>query len=130
MSRITRRMICHVCHNGCTITAEYEDGNIEKSSADARITGHHCVRGRDFALSQIQEPLQDIIAVIKSTEYTGEGIPVRLSSAIGEQYRDMIIQAINSMRVTGQVQPGQIIVKNLLGMGVDLIATDMDKEKI
>lgn len=125
MDKTAKEIICIVCPNGCKIRIAAE-GLCAGGKADAdsmEITGNGCVRGRDFAIKEMTNPVRSLSTTIRTDSADFPVLPVKLSAEIPKDRVFDMMKEINKMRVTGPVKPGAVLAGNLLGLGTDLIAT-------
>lgn len=114
---MTRTMICILCPNSCELTAEIRDGQV------LRCTGNQCPKGEEYLRQELLSPMRNIAT---SVEVTGGDLPlcsVRLTAPIPRARIFDAVDAIHHCRLTAPVEAGQVILSDLLGLGVDVIAT-------
>ena len=114
---MTRTMICILCPNSCELTAQYGDG------LPFRCSGNLCVKGGDYARQELLSPMRNIAT---SVEVDGGDLPlcsVRLTAPIPKERIFDAVDLIHHCRLTAPVEAGQVILTDLLGLGVDVIAT-------
>ena len=125
MDKNTKEMICIVCPNGCRITASAdhcEGSAAADSSTDITVTGNKCIRGREFAVKEMTNPVRSLSTTVRTDSEDFPVLPVRLSSEIPKDRIFDMMQEINKIKVTGPVRPGTVLARNLLVFGADLIA--------
>lgn len=122
MDKVTKEMICIVCPNGCRMTASLDPCKKDNESDGVAVTGNRCVRGREFAVKEMTNPVRSLSTTVSTDSEDFPVIPVRLSAEIPKDRIFEMMKEINKIRVTGPVKPGAVLAKNLLGLGVDLIA--------
>lgn len=111
-----REFSCIVCPRSCTLKVEEENGEIV-------VTGNTCIRGYDFAVSEVTCPKRSLCSMVKTVFPDVPVLPVKLSCEIP---KDRIFDAMDEIRatvLTERVGRGDVIVENLLGLGADLVAT-------
>ncbi len=116
---------CIVCPRSCTLHVEEQDGQIV-------VTGNTCIRGHDFAVSEMTRPMRSLCSLVKTVFADAPVLPVKLSCDIP---KDRVFDAMNEIRslvLTQRVGRGEIIKEDLLGLGADLVATSdiLVREKI
>ena len=112
-----KTIICTVCPRGCEITAEYTD------RSDAVITGYTCKRGEKYAMDECFEPKRVFTASVRIDAPGRRMLPVRTRGPID---RDMLLKCAaetEKIRVQSPVKAGEVIRKDFLGTGSDLIAS-------
>lgn len=108
-------LVCIVCPRGCTLQAEEEAGGF-------RVTGSGCKRGADFARSELTAPMRTLCTTVHTAFPNVPVLPVRLSAEIPKGQIFPVMEAINAVTVDQPVDIGGVILKNVLGLGVDLVA--------
>lgn len=113
----TRNLTCIGCPLGCAITVTMDGGNV------VSITGNTCKRGSDYAAKEVTHPTR----IVTSTVYVrGGSIPmvsVKTAQDIPKEKIFEIMKYINALTVTAPVHIGDVLLKDIAGTGVDLIAT-------
>ena len=118
---MNRLFICIICPTGCEIEA-----NIEESSDGPvimGITGANCDRGKAYVESELKNPLR---TVTSSVRVTGGRLPitsVRLTAPVPRGRMMDVIAELRKVRIEAPVQIGQVVIKNILGLGSDVIVT-------
>lgn len=108
--------VCIACPKGCLIRTEEING-------DLFITGNHCVRGREYALSERKAPKRILTTTMKVKGREDVLIPVRTEKPIPKEKLREAVKALNQMELTLPVKKGDLIVENLLGTGVNVIGS-------
>ena len=125
MNEKCREVICIVCPVGCRIQiARCED---EKSGY--RITGHTCKKGTDYAIKEVTNPTRILTSTVKVEGGNISRLPVRTSGEIPKAKIFSCMEIINRTEVTAPVRVGEVLVKDIFGTGVDIIASRSIAEK-
>lgn len=102
-------LICIKCPRGCKLNVNNET-----------ITGNLCPRGIDYAKEEMTNPMRTVTTLIK-TKY---GIvPVKTSSEIPKNMIDELINFVSKIYENKLYKIGDVVVKNVLNLNVDLIVT-------
>ena len=112
-----RSYTCIICPNGCDITAEYEGADIRS------ITGNTCPKGEEYVRSELTRPMRSLTS---SVLVTGGDLPlvsVRLSAPVPKNQLFPIMEKLRIITVPAPVHSGQIICRDILGLGCDVFAT-------
>lgn len=109
-------LTCIVCPNGCTLEAFKKDSKII-------VNGNLCKRGYDFAVNELTNPVRSICTTVKTTYKNMPRLPVRTNGEVPKPLIFDIMVAINKVVVKKPVSIGEVIIKNVLNTGVDIIAT-------
>ena len=108
-------LVCIVCPRGCTLRAERDGDAIQ-------VTGNSCKRGEDFARSELTAPMRTLCTTVRTAFPEAPVLPVRLSGEIPKGQIFPVMEAINAVTVDRPVDIGGVIQKNVLGLGVDVVA--------
>ena len=107
-------LICIVCPNGCHL---YYDAKTNK------VSGNLCPRGEKFLLQELKEPKRTISTTVKTIFKECPVLPCRVSNDIPKDKIFECMKEINKVVVDHKIKRGDIIIKNILNLGVDVIAT-------
>lgn len=109
-------LTCVVCPRGCTLTAELEDGKL------VRVTGNTCPRGEKYAEAELfhAERMLTTTVTVENRSYM---LPVRTRTAVPRDRLMGCMEKIRTIGVQAPVRMGDVIETDLLGTGVDLIAS-------
>lgn len=107
---------CIVCPRGCLLHTEEHDGEII-------VTGNTCIRGHDFAVSELTCPKRSLCSLVKTTFSETPVLPVKLSCDIPKDRIFDAMEVIKAVVVSERIGRGEVIVPDLLGLGADLIST-------
>ena len=108
-------LVCIVCPRGCKLQVEGEGGAL-------RVTGNACKRGEAFALSEQTAPMRTLCTTVRTAFPGVPVLPVRLSAEIPKGKIFPVMEAINAVMVDRPVSMGGVILENVLGLGVDVVA--------
>lgn len=109
-------LVCIVCPRGCTL-------EIAENNGEYTVSGNSCKRGRDFAVSEMTEPKRTICSTVRTVFPDVPVLPVRVSAEIPKDRIFDVMKEINSFLLEKHVVRGEAVIENVLGLGVDIIAT-------
>lgn len=115
-----KEMTCVACPLGCTITVEFEGSEV------LSVTGNTCKRGDAYARTEIVNPTRSLTSSVKVNGGTHPVVPVKSSKAVPKSMLFDCMKEINKTSVTAPVKLGQVIIKDILGTGADIVATNND----
>ena len=108
---------CINCPVGCRMTVQ-----LTEKGEFLSVSGNTCPRGANYARQECTLPLRMITAVIPAA---GSPVPLSVKTA-GPVPKSMIrniMQVLSQVSVSAPVRIGQVIVPDILGTGVDIVAT-------
>jgi CxxC motif-containing protein len=114
---MTRELICIECPLGCALSADIENNKVVATR------GNKCPKGEAYAISEVEAPKRFFTATVLAENLEIKLVPVKTTVPIP---KPRIIEAaleVKKIRVSKPVSIGEPIVKNFLGLGVDLVAT-------
>lgn len=116
-----KEIICMVCPRGCAITVEGCDGKVTS------IEGNGCKRGLSFAETEFTAPVRLLTSTVRVAGKENELLPVRTRTPILRDKLFDVMDAIKASAVTLPVRQHDVIIADVCGTGVDVIASrDVD----
>lgn len=110
-----KHMTCVVCPRGCPLTVGLEDGKI------VSVTGNTCKRGLAYAQAEIEHPERMLTTTVR-VEGRRWMLPVRTRTAIPKEQLFAAMEMLKQTSVQAPVRVGDVIVPDLCGTGVAVIA--------
>ncbi len=111
-----KELVCIVCPNGCLLI-------IEEMGTSIKVSGNQCKRGEEFVVNEMKHPMRTICSTVKTTFPKVPVLPVRVSEEIPKDRIVDVMREINKVVVTTPISLGDIIIENVLGLNVNIIAT-------
>ncbi len=112
----SKNVTCVICPVGCTITVNYEGDKV------LEVVGNKCKRGLAYASAEVIAPQRVLTSSVFSADATHK-IPVKSASPVPKSKLFEIMEEIKKTRAPEGVQMGDVIISNVAGTGVDIIAT-------
>jgi len=121
MSQGTKEITCIICPNGCHIqVSETEDGELD-------IQGATCKRGIEYAGQEFREPKRMLLTTVRIENGILPVLPVRSNVPIPKEKIFEAVQYVSGVAAQAPIKMGDVIVADLFGLGVDVIASrDME----
>ncbi len=111
------RVTCIVCPMGCTVTVTIRNGEI------VSIEGNRCPRGADYAREEVLEPKRVVMTVLRVRGGDLPVVSVKTSRPVPKKLIPAIMRELAKIELEAPVSIGQTVVRNILGTGVDIVAT-------
>ena len=108
---------CIICPNGCDISTEIEEDKI------ITLEGALCDRGYEYVKQEIINPQRNITSSILLEDGVIPLVSVRLSKPIPKDRIFNVMEIIKKTRLTAPVYIGQVVIPNILNLGIDVIVT-------
>ena len=113
----TVNLICIGCPLGCPLTVEME-GNEVKS-----VAGNTCPRGDAYAKKELTNPTRIVTSTVRVAGGKLAMVSVKTESDIPKGKIFDCVKALKDVEVNAPVKIGDVIVENVAGTGVNVIAT-------
>lgn len=114
-----RDLICIACPRGCAIKVTIDD-NKEVVSVE----GNLCKNGEKYARDEVTHPMRNLTTTAKVTGGKATVVPCKTNIDIPKELLFEAMKEINSASIAAPVHIGDVIIKDLLGTGADVIATN------
>ncbi len=112
-----KELICVNCPVGCRLTVTVENDTV------TNVTGNNCPRGKAYAESECIRPERILTTTVRITGGLHRVLPVISEREIPlDQIMDAM-DAVRGVQVKAPVSVGDVIVENILGTGVNIIAS-------
>jgi CxxC motif-containing protein len=108
-----KEMICIICPRGCRL----------KVADDGTISGNQCLRGIRYAQDEMSHPMRNLTSTVRLKSAKLRRLPVSTSQDIPKDKMFEVMRFLDDIEVQAPVQLRQVIVANILNLGVDIIAT-------
>lgn len=113
----TRELICINCPLGCSLTVTMENGTVKK------VEGNTCPKGEAYGEKEVTNPTR---IVTSSVRVEGGNLPVVSVKTASDIPKGMIAACAKSLKsvcVKAPVHIGDVVLSDVCGTGVDMIAT-------
>lgn len=112
-----KEFTCIICPRGCRL----------KVDDDMNVTGNTCPRGKDYAISELTNPVRTITSSVRVNNREDLLVSVKTSGSIPKGKIFDVMREINKLSVSAPTRIGDVVSHNILGLGVDIIITkDID----
>lgn len=111
-----RELTCITCPNGCLL-------QVDETESEIRVTGNACPRGETFAIAELTHPMRTICSTARTTYPETPVVPVRVSGEIPKERIFDVMKEINNIVLDRRVKRGDVLIPDVLGLGVDVIVT-------
>jgi CxxC motif-containing protein len=112
---------CIVCPRSCKMDLMVKGAN------EFEVNGNLCKRGREYAINEYLCPKRMLTTTVKIINGIYSNIPVVSGQEIDRAKFFECLDYLYSMEVEAPIVEGDVLVKNILGTDVDILAArDMD----
>ena len=112
-----KEIICTVCPRGCHLQVEGEGEKI------LSVEGHSCKRGLEYGSAEFAHPVRILTTTVKLAGVTNDLLPVRSSQPLPKELLLDCMAVIRATEVKAPVSRYDVIIPNICGCGVDIVAT-------
>ncbi|ACS33527.1 DUF1667 domain-containing protein [Thermococcus gammatolerans] len=115
-------VLCIRCPKGCRLRITVE-GN------EVHVSGFACLEGKRFGEEEVRNPRRIVTTTVRILNARYPRLPVRTAEPVPKDKIRDVIEALKGVVVKAPVRRGQVIVKDVAGTGVDVIA-ERDMEAV
>ena len=112
-----KTIICTVCPRGCEIHAEFTD------ASDIVLKGFSCPRGERYAKDECLAPKRLFTSSVRADAPGRRMLPVRTKDPVAKVMLLPCAEAVRQIHVKCPVKAGEVICKDFLGTGTNLVAS-------
>ena len=112
-----RDLTCIGCPMGCQITVEFEGEEIKS------VTGNSCKIGDRYARKEVIHPERTVTSTVAVTGGDKERCSVKTRGNIPKDMIFECMDAINRVCISAPVKIGDVVIPDVCGTGIDVIAT-------
>ena len=113
-----QNLTCIGCPLGCSISV-----SLSNNGKVSKITGNTCKKGEEYARKEVTNPSRVVTSIVKINNGDVNMVSVKTAEDIPKGKIFDCMEALKKVTVTAPVQIGEVIIKNVCGTGVDVIAT-------
>lgn len=119
----TKIFNCIMCPIGCELTVTLDDGKFQS------VKGNHCPRGAKFAETETTAPKRMLTSTVKVLNGKLHLLPVVSADLLPKEKILACAEELRKVQVEAPIHVGDVICKNILNLGVDIVASrDLAKE--
>ena len=108
---------CINCPLGCSLELVEEGGEV------IGITGNECEVGRRYAEEEFRDPRRVVTTTVRVRKGVLPMLPVVTTRPIPKSLVREAVKALSGVEVEAPVRDGQVIYRDILGTGVDVVAS-------
>lgn len=111
-----RDLICISCPIGCSITVSDESG-------EYKVTGNKCKNGVKYGVEEVTNPQRVVPSTVVIRNGLMARLPVKTSDTIPKSMIFDVMKEIDKVVVQAPIKVGEVVLPNVCGTGVDIVAT-------
>ena len=112
----TELITCINCPMGCRMEVTLEDGAV------ISVKGNTCKRGETYAHQECTQPLRMITAVAP-VKNSAAPVSLKTRTPIPKAKITECMRAIDALELEAPIHAGDVLISDVVGTGVDVIAT-------
>ena len=110
------KLTCISCPRGCRMT-------VEKNGDEVVVTGNECKRGEAYAVAELTCPVRTITSSIFIDGGDYPLVSVKTKDPVPKAKIKAVLDVIRTLRATAPTNVGDVVVPDIGGTGIDLVAT-------
>ncbi len=118
-----REFVCISCPMGCHLTVDDSD------KSNIIVTGNTCPRGKIYGINEVTAPKRMVTSSVKVIGGIDLVVSVKTKEAIDKNLIFDVLKELNNVCLKAPVKIGDVVIKNVLNSGIDVIATRNVGEK-
>ena len=109
------QIICITCPKGCHLQVDEENGY--------QVTGNSCPRGEAYGKNELKNPVRTLTSTVRLSGARTPRLPVKSSAPLPNGKICDAMRLLDSVTVKAPVAVGQVLLADVFGTGVDIVAT-------
>ena len=114
-------LICITCPRGCHLS-------VEKIGDEVKVTGNSCPRGIVYATNELIDPKRTLTTTVAIDGKRICRLPVISSSPLPKDRIMDVMKELKGLKVKTPVHLGDVLVRDVLGLGSDIVASKTVEE--
>ena len=112
-----RRLTCIGCPMGCPLVVTMDGGEV------VSVTGNTCKRGEIYGRKEVTNPTRIVTSTVRVSGGSIDMVSVKTKEDIPKGKIFEIVAALKGVTATAPVHIGDVLLQNVAGTGVDIVAT-------
>ena len=119
-----KNLICINSPMGCMLNVAMEEGEI------LGVSGNTCRRGEAYARKELTNPTRIVTTTVKVSGGAARMVPVKTREDIPKRKVLECVRALKDVEAKAPIRIGDVIVENIVGTGVDIVAAKAVAQEI
>lgn len=112
-----RKLTCIGCPMGCPLTVVMNGKEV------VSVTGNTCKRGEVYARKEVTDPTRIVTSTVRVSGGSIDMVSVKTKEDIPRDKIFQCVRALKGIQIPAPVHIGDVILTNVAGTGVDIVAT-------
>jgi len=110
------KLLCITCPRGCPLEITREGDTIVEIKAG-------CKRGQEYAKRELTHPTRMVASTVRVANGVHPLLPVYTSEPFPKDQMRDLMDALRQVTVEAPLRMGDVVVENILGSGVNILAS-------
>ena len=110
-----KELICIKCPKGCHLRVDEENG--------FTVTGNSCERGEEYGNKELTNPTRVLPSPVKVTGSLHRRVSVKSAGELPRGLMEQAVRLLDRVQLQAPVAIGDVVLENVLGTGIDIVAT-------
>jgi CxxC motif-containing protein len=110
------KIICVACPKGCRL-------RINRQGETIVVSEQGCKRGEQYAIQELTDPRRMVATTVRIQSHLHPLLPVYTSAPISKAKIQPLLITLRKINLTVPVKMGQVVIKDALGTGIDVLAS-------
>lgn len=116
MPTVTEKVICVTCPKGCTLEVTREGQTVVAVK-------NGCKRGHEYARQELVDPRRRVASSVRIRKALHPLLPVYTSAAFPKPRIPELLMLLRKVEINAPVHMDDVVVKDVLGTGIDVLAS-------
>ncbi len=112
-----KKLTCIECPVSCVLSVDIENCKVIK------VAGNECPKGLEYGVTEIENPVRILTSAVSAEGLDLKIVPVRTSGPIPKADMLKAMDEVKKVRLSKPLKAGDPIIRDFLGMKVDLVST-------
>lgn len=112
-----KALICIGCPMGCMLQVEMEQGTV------VSVSGNTCKRGESYARKEVTNPTRIVTSTVRALGGVLPVVSVKTKTDIPKEKIGECMRALKQITAQAPIHVGDVVVSDIAGTGVDVVAT-------
>ena len=113
----TAHYLCIGCPLGCRLEVDAVDGEV------VEVRGNSCKRGKEFAIQEHTDPRRFVTTTVRIQRGRWARLPVKTADSVPKGRVADVARALHELTLAAPVAMGDVVLADVLGTGVAVVAT-------
>lgn len=113
----TDQMVCIMCPVGCRLEVFLDE------NGQVSVSGHKCQRGVEYGRQEMIDPQRILTTSVLVENGEMELVSVKTNKPVPKKLLFQMMDLLKTIKVEAPIFMGDVLVKDILGTGADIVAT-------